>query len=254
MIETTGGQSGDEPSRPPTTATPSAGSGATGSPATPEQGVAEELARVDAALAHAPASKSVEWALGRFGRDVVLAASFQDIVLIDLAVRVDPGIEVVFCDTEAHFPETLEFVEQVRAHYGLNLTVTKPGPDAADWPCGTARCCELRKVEPLRRTLAGKRAWLTSLKRADAPTRSTAPIVGWDAVFGVVKINPLATWTDDDVDGYLADHALPVHPLVPRGYLSIGCAPTTRPVSAGEDHRAGRWAGTTKTECGLHES
>jgi phosphoadenosine phosphosulfate reductase len=214
----------------------------------------EELAQADARLAHAPASKVVEWAAERFGRELVLAASFQDIVLIDLAVEVDPGIEVVFCDTEAHFPETLEFVETVRARYGLNLTVTKPGADAAGWPCGSARCCELRKVEPLRRVLAGKRAWLTSLKRADAPTRADAPVVGWDAVFGVVKINPLASWTDDDVDSYLRDHDLPVHPLVAKGYLSIGCAPTTRPVAEGEDHRAGRWAGTGKTECGLHAS
>ncbi|HVC13388.1 MAG TPA: phosphoadenylyl-sulfate reductase [Acidimicrobiales bacterium] len=221
---------------------------------TEPEGLAEELARADAELAHAPASKVVEWAVERFGRDLVLAASFQDVVLIDLAVKADPGIEVVFCDTEAHFPETLEFVELVRSRYDLHLTVTTPASDAAGWPCGSARCCELRKVAPLRRALADKRAWLTSLKRADAPTRAHTPVVGWDAVFGIVKVNPLATWTDDDVDGYLQDHALPVHPLVPQGYLSIGCAPTTRPVAPGEDPRAGRWAGTQKTECGLHAS
>ena len=213
-----------------------------------------ELERIDAELEHAPASTSLRWAVERFGRDVVLAASFQDVVLIDLAVRVDPGIEILFCDTGAHFSETIEFVEEVRERYGLNLTVTTPEPGAVEWPCGTARCCELRKVEPLRRALAGKRAWITSLKRADAPTRARAPVVGWDTVFGLVKVNPLATWTDDDVDGYLRDHDLPVHPLVPKGYLSIGCAPTTRPVAAGEDRRAGRWSGTGKTECGLHVS
>ena len=214
--------------------------------------LARELAQADDRLAHAPASKVVEWAVERFGRQLVLAASFQDVVLIDLAVKVDPGIEVVFCDTEAHFPETMEFVRQVTARYGLHLTVTRPEADAADWPCGTARCCELRKVAPLRRVLAAKRAWLTSLKRSDSPTRAKIPVVGWDAVFGLVKVNPLATWTDADIDGYLSDHSLPVHPLVPKGYLSIGCAPTTRPVAEGEDHRAGRWAGSEKTECGLH--
>lgn len=216
--------------------------------------LAGELAEVDARLAHAPASRAVEWAVDRFGPDLVLAASFQDIALVDLAVKVDPDIEVVFCDTGAHFPETLVFVDEVRERYGLRLTVTQPGPDAADWPCGTAKCCQLRKVEPLQRVLAHKRAWLTSLKRVDAPTRANAPIVGWDQVFGVVKVNPLATWTDDDVDSYLRDHGLPLHPLIPMGYLSIGCAPTTRPVVAGEDHRAGRWADTGKTECGLHAS
>jgi phosphoadenosine phosphosulfate reductase len=220
----------------------------------PTDALAEELAKVDAELAHAPASKAIEWAVERFGSDLVLAASFQDIVLIDLAMKVDPDIEVVFCDTEAHFPETLTFVEEVRAHYGLHLTVTRPGPAALEWPCGTARCCEFRKVEPLRRALEDKRAWLTSLKRVDAPTRAHAPIVGWDSVFGVVKVNPLAAWTEEDVDSYLKDHELPLHPLVSKGYLSIGCAPTTRPVSAGEDHRAGRWSGTGKTECGLHQS
>ncbi len=220
----------------------------------PTDELAGELAQADARLAHAPASKAIEWAVERFGDDLVLAASFQDVVLIDLATKVDPGIEVVFCDTEAHFPETLAFVDEVRRRYGLRLTVTKPGPEAAEWPCGTARCCELRKVEPLRRVLEGKLSWLTSLKRVDAPTRGNAPVVGWDAIFGVVKVNPLATWTEDDVDSYLKDHDLPVHPLVPKGYLSIGCAPTTRPVAAGEDHRAGRWAGSGKMECGLHAS
>ena len=99
---------------------------------------------------------------------------------------------------------------------------------------------------------AGRPAWLTSLKRVDAPTRAAAPIVSWDAAFGLVKVNPLATWTNDDVASYLGDHDLPVHPLTHRGYRSIGCAPTTRPVAEGEERRAGRWAGLDKSECGLH--
>jgi len=200
----------------------------------------------------APASTVVRWAVDTFGDGLVLAASFEDIVLIDLATKFAPDIEVVFLDTEAHFPETLTFVDEVRARYGLNLTVTRPGPEAAAHPCGSAQCCQLRKVEPLRRALAGKTAWLTSLKRADGPTRAGAPIVSWDAGFGLVKVNPLASWTPDDVATYLADRGLPTHPLVARGYLSIGCAPTTRPVAEGEDVRAGRWAGLDKSECGLH--
>jgi len=211
-----------------------------------------ELGVVADRLETAPAGKVVEWAVGEYGRGLVLAASFQDVVLIDLAMKVDPAMEVVFLDTEAHFTETLHFVEEVRARYDLNLIVTRPGPEASGWPCGSARCCDLRKVAPLREALAGKRAWMTALKRCDAPTRAAAPVVGWDASFGVVKVNPLATWTDDDVDSYLADHDLPVHPLVSEGYRSIGCAPTTRPTAKGEDPRAGRWAGSAKTECGLH--
>ncbi len=218
----------------------------------PPVGLEEELRAADARLSTAPASKAVEWAVGEFGRELVLAASFQDVVLIDLAVTADPGIEVVFLDTGAHFPETLQFVEEVRERYGLRLTVTRPPAEAEGWPCGSERCCELRKVVPLRSLLAGRRAWMTSLKRSDAPTRAAAPVVGWDAAFGVAKVNPLATWTDDDVDSYLHDHGLPVHPLADRGYRSIGCAPTTRPTAEGEDPRAGRWSGTGKTECGLH--
>ena len=212
----------------------------------------EDLAAISERFETAPASAVIRWAVETFGGSMALAASFEDIVLIDLATKVAPGIEVIFLDTEAHFPETLSFVEEVRARYGLNLTVTKPSPDAGAHPCGTEQCCQFRKVEPLRRALAGRRAWLTSLKRTDGPTRADAPIVSWDASFGLVKVNPLATWTDDDIASYLADHGLPVHPLVPKGYRSIGCAPTTRPVAQGEDPRAGRWSGLDKSECGLH--
>ncbi len=212
----------------------------------------DELSVISNGFESAPASAVIRWAVETFDDSMVVAASFEDIVLIDLVTKVRPGIEVVFLDTEAHFPETLSFVEDVRARYGLNLTVSKPGPDAAAHPCGTEQCCQFRKVDPLRRAIAGKRAWMTSLKRADGPTRADAPIVSWDASFGLVKINPLATWTDDDITSYLADHALPVHPLVSRGYRSIGCAPTTRPVAEGEDPRSGRWSGLDKSECGLH--
>jgi phosphoadenosine phosphosulfate reductase len=110
----------------------------------------------------------------------------------------------------------------------------------------------MRKVVPLDRALEGRQAWMTGLKRVDALTRAATPVVSWDETRRLVKVNPIATWTEDDVNQYAADHRLPIHPLVPRGYLSIGCAPTTRPVSPGEDPRAGRWAGSNKTECGLH--
>jgi phosphoadenosine phosphosulfate reductase len=212
----------------------------------------EELAALSRDFESAPAGKVIAWAAETFGDALVLAASFEDVVLIDLATKATPGIEVIFLDTGAHFPETLAFVEEIRARYGLKLTVTKPGPEAASHPCGSEQCCQFRKVAPLRQAVQGSGAWLTSLKRVDAPSRADAPIVGWDDAFGLVKINPLATWTNDDIASYLADHDLPVHPLVSRGYLSIGCAPTTRPVAPGEDPRAGRWAGLDKTECGLH--
>ncbi|HLX87367.1 MAG TPA: phosphoadenylyl-sulfate reductase [Acidimicrobiales bacterium] len=212
----------------------------------------EELSARSAEFEHAPAGKVMAWATERFGSRLALACSFQDCVVVDIAVGVDPSMEVLFLDTGFHFPETLAFVETVRARYDLNLRVLRPGPEADAWPCGTERCCELRKVAPLDAALSGHLAWLTGLKRVDAPTRAHAPILSWDEARQLVKVNPLATWTDDDVYHYINDHGLPVHPLTERGYLSIGCAPTTRPVAPGEDPRAGRWAGSGKTECGLH--
>ena len=213
---------------------------------------ADELTSLNVDFETAPASTVIRWAVDTFGTDLVLAASFEDVVLIDLATKLAPDIEVIFLDTEAHFPETLAFVDTVRDRYGLNLTVTKPGPEAAAHPCGSEQCCQFRKVAPLRRAVRGNRAWLTALKRDDGPTRANAPIVSWDAAFGLVKVNPLATWTNDDITSYLVDHQLPQHPLWSQGYRSIGCAPTTRPVVEGEDPRAGRWAGLDKSECGLH--
>ena len=211
-----------------------------------------ELAARAAEFETAPAGKVIAWAEERFGSKISLACSFQDCVIVDLAVRVDPSIEVLFLDTGFHFDETLQFVEQVKSLYDLNLRVLRPGPAAEAWPCGTARCCELRKVAPLALALESKDAWITGLKRCDAPTRAEVPIVSWDESRGLVKVNPMATWTDDDIYNYIEDHGLPVHPLIARGYLSIGCAPTTLPVAPGADPRSGRWAGTGKTECGLH--
>ena len=211
-----------------------------------------ELAEISGRFETASASAVLGWARDRFGASLVLASSFQDSVLIDVAVRPIPDIEVVFLDTGFHFPETLDYVETLRQRYDLNLRVIGPtlGPD--EWPCGTDRCCELRKVTPLARALEGREAWMTGLRRDEAATRTEAPIVGWDEGRGLIKVNPLATWTDQDVSGYVIDHGLPVHPLTARGYLSIGCAPTTRAVLPGEDPRSGRWSGTDKTECGIH--
>ena len=184
---------------------------------------------------------------------VVLAASFQDCVLIDVAMQVAPEIEVVFLDTQYHFAETLWYVEQVRERYDLNLTIMEPliAPDDL-WQTDPDECCAMRKVEPLARALAGKAAWMTGLRRDEAPTRANAPIVGLDVGRGIVKVNPIATWTHDDIDGYIADHELLAAPARAQGYPSIGCWPCTRPVAEGDDPRAGRWAGSGKLECGLH--
>jgi len=212
-----------------------------------------ELAAVSRELESKPATSAIEWAWDRFGPDVVLAASFQDCVLISLAAQVAPGIEVAFLDTGYHFAETLWYVEQVRARFDLNLSVIKPEVPLDDrWLTDPDACCHARKVEPLARALSGKAAWMSGLRRDEAPSRAHSPIVSYDVGRGLVKVNPIATWTDHDVTGYVDDHELPVHPLADRGYASIGCWPCTRPVEEGESARAGRWSGTDKTECGLH--
>ena len=212
-----------------------------------------ELARVSSELERKPASSAIKWAWERFGTAVVLAASFQDCVLVDLAAKAAPGVEVVFLDTQYHFAETLWYVERVRERYDLNLTVMEPliPPDDL-WQTDPDECCAMRKVEPLARALHGKQAWMTGLRRAEAPTRANAQIVHLDVGRGIVKVNPLATWTDADIAAYKRDHELLEHPLVSQGYPSIGCWPCTRPVNPGGDERAGRWAGQAKTECGLH--
>jgi len=213
----------------------------------------EELHTVASALESQPATAAIEWAWDRFGPDLVLAASFQDCVLVDLAAQVAPDLEVVFLDTGYHFAETLWYVEQVRRRYDLDLVVVGPDLPADDlWLTDTDACCGARKVAPLAKALAGRAAWMSGLRRADGPARARTPIVTYDVGRGLVKVNPIAPWTDLDVDGYVRDHGLPVHPLADRGYASIGCWPCTRPVGTEEDTRAGRWAGTDKTECGLH--
>lgn len=213
----------------------------------------DELAAVAERLETESAHEIVAWAAERFGpRQLVVTASFQDCVMIDVAAAVIPQVPVVFLDTGYHFPETLAYVDRVRRRYDLDLTILRPEPGADAYPCGTSRCCELRKVAPLARALAGSSAWMTGLRRAEALGRGDAPVVAWDETRRVVKISPLARWTDADVAAYTAKRNLPIHPLAPAGYQSIGCWPTTEPVAAGQDPRAGRWADSDKTECGLH--
>lgn len=224
--------------------------------AAPLAGVASftdaELADLDREFEDLPAAKIIQWAVDAFAPHLCLTASMTDAVLIDLAVKVDPAIEVVFIDTGYHFPETLETVERVRRHYGLNLRLmTVPPHDEEHWKSDPENCCSAIKVGQLDRALAGKAAWMSGLRRDESPTRAEAPVVSRD-VRGLVKVNPLATWTDDDVRVYLADHGVPYNPLLDQGYRSIGCWPCTKPVEAGADPRSGRWAGLARKECGLH--
>ncbi len=213
----------------------------------------DDVPALAASFETASPGRVLRWAGDAFGSSLALASSFEDPVLLHMAAAAVPGIEVLFLDTQFHFAETLWYMEELRAQLGLNITVMRPTVERSNlWQSDLAGCCGIRKVEPLNRGLAGKAAWVTGLRRVDAPTRATTPVVEWDARRAMVKINPLATWTDEDMAGYISDHQLLTHPLAERGFGSIGCWPCTRPVAPGEDRRAGRWAGSDKTECGLH--
>jgi phosphoadenosine phosphosulfate reductase len=211
-----------------------------------------ELVELGQRFEQEPASAIIGWAVDSFHPQLCLSASMTDAVLIDLAVTVEPSIEVVFIDTGYHFPETLETVEVVRRRYGLNLKVMTALAQAEElWKIDPENCCSAIKTGQLDRALFGKQAWMSGLRRVEAPTRAAAPVVHRD-IRGLIKINPIANWSDLDVANYIKDYDVPVNPLVEQGYPSIGCWPCTRPVGEGEDPRSGRWAGFEKTECGLH--
>ncbi len=204
---------------------------------------------------------ALRWARDTFRDRLVVASSMGDEVLVHLASTAAAGVDVLFLDTGYHFAETIGTRDAVASTYDVNVRTLLPlitvveqteqhGADL--WARNPDQCCAIRKVEPLERGLSDYDAWVTGMRREDAPTRSDINVVGWDARRDKVKLNPLAAWTHDDVDAYAEKHGVLMNPLRQIGYASIGCEPCTRPVAPGEDPRAGRWAGSGKTECGLH--
>jgi phosphoadenosine phosphosulfate reductase len=213
-------------------------------------------------LADATAAQVLEWTARTFGDGWIVASNMQDAVLIDLAVKAKPEVDVLFLQTGYHFAETIGTRDAVELVYpGVRIVNAEAKRSVAEqdedegprlFERDPDRCCFLRKVVPLRETLSGYQAWVTGVRRVDAPTRANTPIVDWDERNGLVKINPIAAWTDDEFNGYIAEHGILENPLVSDGYLSIGCAPCTAKALPGQDPRSGRWAGLSKTECGLH--
>ena len=196
-----------------------------------------------------------------FAGDIVLSSSFgaDSAALLHMVAGIDPNLPVVFLDTDRHFFQTLQYRDELAAKLGLtNIVNLKADADEAAeedgrntlWRTHPDACCDLRKVRPLNRFMEGYGAWISGRKRHQSATRAHLPIVEWDGRH--FKVNPLAAWTQADVDAYFAQHHLPPHPLVEQGFPSIGCFTCTKPVAAGEDARSGRWAGTEKVECGIH--
>jgi phosphoadenosine phosphosulfate reductase len=214
-----------------------------------------------AELELAPAEVIIEWAVATFGDRFAITSSMADAVLAHLASRVAPGVDVVFLDTGYHFAETIGTRDAVAATLPVNLVNVTPEQTVAEQDATYGKdlfsrdpdlCCALRKVKPLEQALAGYDAWATGLRRDETHNRVIAPVIGWDESKHKVKVSPLARWTAQDVDDYIAEHHVLVNPLQYDGYPSIGCWPCTRRVAPGEDPRSGRWAGTGKTECGIH--
>ena len=224
----------------------------------------QELAERGAAeLDGASAQDLLRWTDENFGGNYVVASNMQDAVLIDLAAKVRSGVDVLFLDTGYHFVETIGTRDAVEAVYDINIVNVTPDHTVAEQDALLGKnlfardpneCCRLRKVAPLGKALRGYSAWVTGLRRVEAPTRANAPLISWDKAFGLVKINPLAAWTDEDMQHYIDTNDVLVNPLVYEGYPSIGCAPCTAKPVEGADPRSGRWQGLSKTECGLHAS
>ncbi len=212
-------------------------------------------------LEDASAQEILAWAHRTFGAGFVLSSSMGDGVMPSLAASVIPGVEVIFLDTGYHFPETIGTRDAVDFVYDVNVRTVLPlltvaEQDATEgldlWRTNPDRCCALRKVEPLARSLEGYAAYASGVRRDEAPSRAGTPVVQWDEKRQMVKVNPIARWTQDDVDAYIEENHILVNPLADDGYPSIGCRPCTFRVAPGEDPRSGRWRGTQKSECGLH--
>lgn len=210
-----------------------------------------------------PPEEALAWAAERYAPRVALATAFgaEGCLLVDLIARQRLPIEVFTLDTGLFFPETYDLWQRLEERYGIAIRAVRPSltvPEQAAahgdrlWRRDPDRCCAMRKVEPLRKALSGLEAWVTAVRRGQTADRARARVVEWDDRFGLVKVNPLAAWTTEDVWSHVRHHRVPVNPLYERGYPSIGCEPCTSPVRFHEDPRAGRWRGLEKTECGLH--
>ena len=233
----------------------------------------ELAARGAAELDGAGATELLRWTEENFGGvngprgwatcNYVVASNMQDAVLVDLAARVRPGVPVLFLDTGYHFVETIGTRDAVESVYDIRVLNVTPEHTVAEqdellgkdlFARDPGECCRLRKVAPLGKALRGYSAWVTGLRRVEAPTRANSPLISFDEAFKLVKVNPLAAWTDEDMQSYIDANDVLVNPLVFEGYPSIGCAPCTAKPAEGTDPRSGRWAGQSKTECGLHAS
>jgi phosphoadenosine phosphosulfate reductase len=225
----------------------------------------EEIAEANRELGAAPPQEVLRWAVRHFHPRLLMATAFgaEGCCILHMLAEIEPATTVINLETGYQFPETLALRERIKDRYGIAVEYIFPELSVAEYeaehggPLHVHRpdqCCHDRKVLPLRRALERlrPRAWVSAIRKDQTADRAVAGVVQWDPKFQLVKVNPLLNWTKKDVWGFIAKHDVPYNPLHDRDYPSIGCWPCTRPVSAGEDDRAGRWAGKVKKECGLH--
>jgi len=221
-----------------------------------------DLDEINARLEGRAPEEVLTWATERFAPDVILTCSFQHdgVALAHMLTTIAPWVPIVFLNTGFHFPETLDYRDEIVSRFGLKLREVGPSMPRDEFARSHGLdlyrrnpdlCCQINKVEPLRAALEGVKCWMNGRRRDQATTRGAIAIVErYEG--GIHKVNPMAAWTAADTYRYMQEHSIPQHPLFEKGYASIGCAPCTRPILAGEDERAGRWSGTGKTECGIH--
>jgi phosphoadenosine phosphosulfate reductase len=222
--------------------------------------LSDRAAQANRDLEDASALEILQWAHDEFGSKLVVASSMADTVMIHLAEQVAPGIDVIFLDTGYHFVETIGTRDAVKLVHNVNVMNVTPDQTVAEQDATWGKdlfardpdmCCSLRKVAPLGKALEPYAAWASGVRRADSAARANTPVVAWDATRKLIRIAPLAAWTDKDVARYIEINSLMINPLLEDGYTSIGCEPCTTKASK-DDPRAGRWAGFAKTECGIN--
>src|SRR4051794_19163151 len=223
----------------------------------------EEMTEASERLAEATPEEILRWGVERFFPRLTMATAFgpEGCILIHLLAQIDPRVRIFNLDTGYQFAETLALRDRIATRYGIEVEMIRPDSTVAQYEqahggplyvSNSDQCCYDRKIVPLRRALVGYDSWISAIRADQSSHRAKAQVVGWDAKFGLVKINPLLSWTKRDVWAFIVANRVPYNPLHDQGYPSIGCWPCTRRVEAGEDERAGRWAGQAKTECGLH--
>lgn len=222
----------------------------------------KQVTEANQALTGRSPHEIIEWAVKRFRRGIVMSSSFQmqSLPLLHIVAEIAPELPVIFLDTGYHFPETLAFRDQLVEAWGLNVRIMRAALPRTDFVRRHGAelhrrdpdlCCYINKVEPMERAVEGLEAWISGIRRDQSSARRTIQVIE-STGRGTFRVHPMAAWTTRDIWTYVHDHDLPEHPLFAQGYMSIGCAPCTRPAQGEGNERAGRWDGTERTECGLH--